>query len=107
MTFRRTTLALLLALAAALLTAPGASAHVFWTGDAGAIGRAAEDGGGVDAAFVTTTLGARSVVVAGRMIYWIDDAGGIGRAQLDGSGVEEGRLAAAHAVALTADAGHL
>ena len=107
MTFRRTTLALLLALAAALLAAPSASAYVYWSSGTGAIGRASEDGSQLDATFIATTHGARSVTVAGRTIYWVSDTGGIGRASLDGGEVEENWLALAHAVALTADAEHL
>ncbi|MDO8186920.1 hypothetical protein Q5424_27735 [Conexibacter sp. JD483] len=104
MTFRRTTLPLLLALAAVLLAAPAASAHVYWTGEVGSgtttIARADDDGRNVDAFFILPPFGARAIEVAGRKIYWIDDAGNIARADLDGSGVEQQWIRNAWAVRL-------
>jgi len=74
----------------ALATASPAGAYVYWgEAQAAAIGRAENDGSGVDNGFITTGALPVSVAVDSGHIYWAnqnDDS--IGRANIDGSGVD-------------------
>jgi hypothetical protein len=105
---------MLIALAACGASASWAQAYVFWsTGDG--IGRANNDGSGVDPTFITG-LNPTSVLVAddGTYIYWTnyDQATGtwaIGRANLDGTGVKPGFLTgiAGTPIAFAVGGGHV
>lgn len=87
----------------ALLAAPGASAFVYWANmgppqrsppdfGAASIGRANEDGSGVDQHFITGTDEPCGVAVDAAHIYWVPTAfyvlGTVSRANLDGGGVD-------------------
>ncbi len=84
-------------LAAALLLpavlAPPADAFVYWTRSnmtEDAIGRANNDGSGVDMNFITGCNEAMGVTVGGGYIYWTNYLGGtIGRARIDGTEVNQ------------------
>lgn len=74
----------------ALLTAPRASAFVYW-GDAqgDAIGRADNDGSAVDLDFIGTGKTPVAVAVDSEHVYWANqNSNSIGRANIDGSGVD-------------------
>ncbi len=74
-----------------LLLASSASAFIYW-GDSqrGSIGRANNDGSGVDAAFITGGNVPSAVAVDSQHVYWANQNGkSIGRANLDGTGVEQ------------------
>jgi hypothetical protein len=59
-------------------------------GTVGSIGRASNDGGDLNANFITSGSSAGSVTVAGNYVYWVDFANGsIGRANLDGTNVDD------------------
>ncbi|HEY2477914.1 MAG TPA: hypothetical protein VGI17_04225 [Solirubrobacterales bacterium] len=83
-------LVLLLALALPLAFAGSAQAYVYWAEPlAGAIGRASNDGTGVENGFIHTGGEPIAVAVNSSNIYWADEsAGTIGRANIDGTGVE-------------------
>jgi hypothetical protein len=79
-----------LAFALSLVFAGTAQAYVYW-GDyqAGTIGRAANDGTGVDNGFIDTGGNPSAVAVDQTHIYWTNEsAGTIGRANIDGTEVE-------------------
>ena len=76
--------------AAPLLRAAPAHAFVYWA-DAtnNTIGRADNDGTGVDDAFIHTGPSPEAVAVDSGHIYWANEGGSsIGRANIDGTGVE-------------------
>lgn len=72
---------------------PPADAFIYWTRsniNEDCIGRANNDGSGVDPYFITGCRGASGVTVGGGYIYWANMRGGsIGRAKLDGSEVNQ------------------
>ena len=76
----------------AVLAAP-ADAFVYWTRTnmtEDAIGRANNDGSGVDMNFITGCSSAMGVTVGGGYIYWTNYLGGtIGRARIDGTEVNQ------------------
>ena len=76
-----------------LLLASSASAYIYWAdnpeGDGTTIGRAENDGSGVDRNFIAGLGNPCGVVVDGQHIYWgYRGTNSIGRANLDGTGVE-------------------
>jgi len=78
-----------------LVTAQAASAFVYW-GDAENdwIGRANNDGSGVNPNFIKTGEEPVGVAVDASHIYWADqDGNAIGRANIDGSGVDNSFIA--------------
>jgi hypothetical protein len=83
--------AIAVAAAACLLTvAPAASAFVYWA-DTGnqTVGRASNDGSGVNDAFIHTGELPSAVAVDAAHVYWVNqNSGSIGRANIDGSGVD-------------------
>jgi hypothetical protein len=77
-------------LLSAAIAAPGASAFIYW-GDSqnNRIGRAGNDGTGVDPNFIDSVPGPFAVTVDASHIYWANlNGNAIGRANIDGSGVE-------------------
>jgi len=73
----------LLAMVSALLGMPGvAHAYVYWT-NGGTIGRANDDGSGVNTRFTTGT--GFDVAVNATHVHWGAQAFGVGRADIDGS----------------------
>jgi hypothetical protein len=71
-----------------------ADAYVYWANGAvgsTTIGRANNDGTGVDNSFITGAIEPHGVAVDGKHIYWANFLGGgsIGRANLDGTGVDQ------------------
>jgi hypothetical protein len=78
------------ACALALALAPAASAFVYWADTQNStIGRANNDGTGVDDAFAHTGALPFAVAVDASHVYWVNQNGGtIGRANLDGTGVD-------------------
>jgi streptogramin lyase len=88
---KRSRLVLVLALLAMpLLAAAPARAYVYWADIANnTIGRANNDGTGVDDAFIHTGEAPIAVAVDSAHIYWANqNAGSIGRANLDGTAVD-------------------
>src|SRR5262245_52929219 len=87
---------LVFALSGALVLAAAASAQAFiyWAApgsmsEGTAIGRANNDGSGVDNQFISTGAVPSAVAVNSAHIYWANnDDNSIGRANLDGSGVD-------------------
>jgi len=78
-----------------LVTAQAASAFIYW-GDAESdwIGRANNDGSGVNPNFIKTGEEPVGVAVDASHIYWADqDGNAIGRANIDGSGVNNSFIA--------------
>jgi hypothetical protein len=78
-----------------LVAAPVASAFVYW-GDSEDdwIGRASNDGSGINPNFIKTGEEPVGVAVDGSHIYWADqDGNAIGRANIDGSGVDNSFIA--------------
>jgi hypothetical protein len=102
------------ALALALITAPGANAFVFWANKYDdAIGRAADDAGGADQAFIhglppqSEPVG---VALRGAHLYWANFGNGdsIGRANLDGSCLKSDFIrGASDPVGVAADGAHV
>jgi streptogramin lyase len=89
------TASLSLATALALVLVPAAHAFIYW-GDVGnnRIGRANNDGTGVDPNFIQAGNQPSALAVDGAHIYWVNSAGNsIGRANVDGSGVESNFIA--------------
>jgi streptogramin lyase len=86
---RRFGLALALAGLLLLTAAGSAQAFVYWASyQDQRIGRANNDGTGVDKNFITTGAGPFAVAVNGSHIFWANqDSNSIGRANLDGTGV--------------------
>jgi streptogramin lyase len=76
-----------LALMAPLLCAAPAHAFVYWGGgQSQTIGRAANNGGDVEASFIHTGLDPTSVAVDSGHIYWANEGSdSIGRAKIDGT----------------------
>src|SRR5437764_13747791 len=89
-----TRLALVLAIAGAmtLLFAGSAQAFIYWASSQdNSIGRASNDGTGVDPHFIATGSLPFMTAVDSAHIYWVNMNGGsIGRANIDGSGVDNG-----------------
>lgn len=83
-------IAIIVAALALLALAPAAGAYVYWGNFVkGTIGRAENDGGGVNPAFITGAGSPQSVAVDANHIYWGNEAAGsIGRANIDGTGVD-------------------
>jgi hypothetical protein len=84
-----------IAITVQLVFAASAHAYVYW-GDphAGTIGRANNDGSGVEDAFIHTGGEPRAIAVNSSHIYWANEAGGtIGRANIDGMEVEPNFIA--------------
>ncbi len=79
-------IAIIVAALALLALAPAAGAYVYWGNFVkGTIGRAENDGGGVNPAFITGAGSPQSVAVDANHIYWGNEAAGsIGRANIDG-----------------------
>ena len=83
----------------ALALAPTAGASVYWGNTAGpvfglpgtTIGRADNDGTGVDPSFIAGASTPDAVAVDTAHVYWINETDGhsIGRANLDGTGVDQ------------------
>lgn len=75
-----------------MLSAAQAGAFIYWANFQGqTIGRAANDGNGVEAGFIHTGAGPVAVSVDSAHIYWANEnSGSIGRANIDGSGVDNG-----------------
>jgi hypothetical protein len=91
---------------ASLALAARAQAFVYWSNyENSSIGRADNDGSGVDQTFISGTRGPSGIVVDGQHIYWTEwSSGTIARANLDGSGVNLSFIAnAGRAVALAID----
>jgi hypothetical protein len=89
---RRAVLLLAALIAVSLATAARAEAFVYWAGGEGSttIGRANNDGSGVDKSFITGASAPRGVAVDAKHIYWANENDqSIGRANLDGSGVDQ------------------
>jgi virginiamycin B lyase len=87
----RAALAILAALALILFAAaPPAHGYIYWASfNDNAIGRANNDGSGVNPHFIATGAGPDAVAVDGTHIYWANRTeNSIGRANLDGSGVD-------------------
>jgi hypothetical protein len=84
------TIAAMMVALALLVLAPAAGAYIYWGNFVkGSIGRAENDGSGVNAAFITGAGSVQAVAVDSSHIYWTNQSGNaIGRANLDGSGVE-------------------
>lgn len=83
------------AVACMLVTAQAASAFIYW-GDAENdwIGRANNDGSGVNPNFIKTGEEPVGVAVDASHVYWADqDGNAIGRANIDGSGVDNSFIA--------------
>ena len=78
------------ACAALMLSAAQAGAFIYWADFQGqAIGRAANEGSGVEVGFIHTSAGPIAVSVDSAHIYWANEnSGSIGRANIDGSGVD-------------------
>jgi len=94
----RAVLLLAALLAASLAFAPRAEAFVYWAGgeNTTTIGRANNDGSGVDNSFITGANEPTGVAVDAKHIYWASLSGSsIGRANLDGSGVDQNFITAA------------
>lgn len=72
-----------------LITAPAASAFIYWADTVNqTIGRANNDGTGVNDAFVHTGELPFAVTVDASHVYWVNQgSGSIGRANIDGTGV--------------------
>ena len=81
----------LLACLFSLALAQRAEAFVHWTNQAtGTIGRANNDGTGVDQAFISGASSPTAVDVKGKYIYWASNGSStIGRAKLDGTEVDQ------------------
>lgn len=79
----------------ALAIASPASAYIYWADTQNdTIGRAANDGGEADDAFIHTGLLPIAVAVDGAHVYWANQNGNsIGRANIDGSGVDNAFIA--------------
>jgi virginiamycin B lyase len=90
----RGTLALIVvALTACFLCAPSAQAFIYWADTQhGTIGRANNDGSGVNDSFITGATSPDTVAVDSSHIYW-GNAHSIGRAGLDGTGVNQNFVA--------------
>jgi streptogramin lyase len=73
-----------------LLLAGNAQAFVYWASfQDNKIGRANNDGTGVNGSFISTGAGPSAVAVNGSHIYWVNQTGDtIGRANLDGTGAD-------------------
>ena len=72
-----------------LAVPPAADAFIYW-GDFqdGAVGRAGNDGTGVNPKFITGGSGTRAVAVSATHVYWANEnSNSIGRANIDGTGV--------------------
>jgi virginiamycin B lyase len=84
-----------IALLLSLVAAGEASAYIYWAdGQKGAIGRAENDGSGVDGGFIEAGETALSVAVNSTHVYWANRADGmIGRAKIDGTGVDNDFIA--------------
>jgi hypothetical protein len=83
----RTLLAVSLVTLAGWVLAPSSQAFIYWA-NGSAIGRANNDGSGVNPSFITGQRDPCGPAVDGQHIYWANQSGGsIGRANLDGSGV--------------------
>jgi hypothetical protein len=84
------TLAASLALLAMFAFAAEASAHIYWADSQNdRIGRAENDGSGVNPNFIQTGDLPIAVAVSATHIYWANqNSGTIGRASIDGSGVD-------------------
>lgn len=81
--------ALCAVLFASLALAAQAGAYIYWAdAQSNTIGRAENDGSGVNPSFIQTGQGPGAVAVDSAHIYWANEsAGTIGRANIDGSGV--------------------
>jgi streptogramin lyase len=81
--------ALASALLAALVLAPAAHGYIYWADpESQTLGRAANDGGEVNAAFIHTGEQPFAVTVDAAHIYWVNESSdSIGRANIDGTGV--------------------
>jgi virginiamycin B lyase len=79
--------------AATLVLAPSAHAYIYWgnvNNGPGSIGRANNDGTGVDQNFITGLNTSMGLAVDGSHIYWVNGGSNtIGRANLDGTGVNQ------------------
>jgi Calx-beta domain/Low-density lipoprotein receptor repeat class B len=109
------------ALAAALLVlalalAPRAGASVYWGNAVGpvfglpgtTIGRANNDGTGVNQNFIGGASTPSAVAVDAAHVYWLnDDDHSIGRANLDGTGVNQRFLTGTNAGTLAVDGAHI
>jgi hypothetical protein len=72
-------------------TVPGADAFIYW-GDSqnGSIGRAENDGSGVNPKFITGASLPAAIAVSATHIYWANESGkSIGRANIDGTDVDQ------------------
>jgi len=81
--------------ACVLILVPAASAFVYWADSGGNwIGRANNDGSGVDSHFIATGSLPYQVAVDSAHIYWANqESNSIGRANIDGSGVNNSFIA--------------
>jgi hypothetical protein len=115
---RRTSVAVLAAafLLLGLALASGAGASVYWTNTVGpvfgvpgtTIGRANNDGTGVNQTFIGGASTPSAVAVDAAHVYWLnDDDHSIGRANLDGTGVNQRFLTGTNAGTLAVDGAHI
>ncbi len=86
----RTAWALLLATVALMVAAPSAGAFIYWADSQGQwLGRAANDGSGVEPNFVKTETLPVMIAIDSAHIYWANEGSkSIGRANIDGSGAD-------------------
>ena len=85
----KTGIALVSCLAALALAAPAADAYIYWgDGSTGTIGRATNEGTGVEPNFITGVGNPSSLTVDSNYLYWGDEKfDAVGRAKLDGTEV--------------------
>ena len=114
----RTSVAVLAAvfLLLSLAFASGAGASVYWGNAVGpvfglpgtTIGRANNDGTGVNQTFISGASTPSAVAVDAAHVYWLnDDDHSIGRANLDGTGVNQRFLTGTNAGSLAVDGSHI
>src|SRR5437763_16146924 len=99
-----------LALVLSLALAPSSHAFIYWTRlGATPIGRANNDGSGVNRNFIKAARYPEDITVDGSHVYWADYASGAsGRADLDGSAPDPAFIATAghRPEGLAVDSGH-
>jgi hypothetical protein len=103
-------------LALTLALAPSAGASVYWSNAVGpsfgltgtTIGRANNDGTGVNQAFIGGASLPTGVGVDAAHVYWVsEDFRSIGRANLDGSGVNQRFITGVRGDSVAVDGGHI
>ena len=89
--------------------AASADAFIYWANpDTGTIGRANNDGTGVNQDFITGANGPCGVAVTGAHIFWANDGSNtIGRANLDGTGVNQSLATGSDGCGVASDGQHV